>query len=127
MFGRRLAFNRWLVTICAMWRLIPILLIMAILAGPVLSMHNPACDSKLAARLTAVSATSDALSPCQESAEQAKADKRNSHTASSYQFMPPSDHAPGTAVYSLSFLWAHAWVGVETAVNPPPNPPPRSL
>jgi hypothetical protein len=107
-----------------MWRWIYIALIAAILAGPVLAIHQPACEKPVVVGETDVSPPTDALSPCQESAEQAKAGKRNSHT-SPYHFISPSDAAPWTAVYSLSFLLADSWGLVETAVNAPPNPPPR--
>lgn len=109
-----------------MWRLIYAVLIAAILAGPVLAMHNPACEGLPVMEKTAVSPNADALSPCQESAELAKASKRSSHT-SPYHFILPGESLPWTAVYSLSFLWADAWQGWETAVNTPPNPPPRFL
>lgn len=125
MFSRLLAFSRLIVTMFSMWRWIYFLLIAAILAGPVLAMHNPACDNTSAAQ-TAVSSTADARTPCQESVELAEASKRSSH-ASPQPLISPPDFAPWTAVYSLSFLWLDSWVGGETAVNAPPNPPPRFL
>ncbi|MBK6710491.1 MAG: hypothetical protein KA362_15685 [Chloroflexi bacterium] len=107
-----------------MWRWVTVILVVVILGRPVMLMDNPACDR---AAETAVP-TTPTTTPCHDTVRlaEANANTRSGHTCPCPDMVPPTSETH-TAVSLLIDSWAVLVYAPHTAVNAPPNPPPRFL
>ncbi|MBK7180550.1 MAG: hypothetical protein IPH82_25760 [Chloroflexi bacterium] len=108
-----------------MWRWVTVILVVVILGRPVMLMDNPACDR---AAETAVPTTTPTTTPCHDTVRlaEANANTRSGHTCPCPDMVPPTSETH-TAVSLLIDSWAVLVYAPHTAVNAPPNPPPRFL
>ncbi len=108
-----------------MWRWVSVILIVVILGRPIILIDNSACQETAKPAATAVDPLSS--TPCHDALRLAEASTAvNTHACPCPAMWPPAAKA-WTAVFSLLSGWT-TWIHTpETAVNAPPNPPPRAL
>ena len=108
-----------------MWRWVTVVLILVILGRPIILINDSACRETKPEEATAVSPL--AHTPCHDVDRLAEANTSDAPHSCPCPVMWLPAAEGWTAVSALVSGWG-VWVHLpETAVNTPPNPPPRSV